>query len=600
MLRRASALVVPAVLAASFGLAAGAARAGTEAAATITGPEIHDHIAFLASDALLGRDTGSGGERTAGEYVARQLAADGLTPMGEDGTFFLKFDVAGEPTLTRAEMRMDRDGFYREFEPRKDMVPFGFSATGDVDAPVVFAGYGISDPAHGYDDYAGLDVKGKAVLVLRHEPHETSATRLSRNAFFSTKAEVAKAHGAVAVLVVTDPLHHEHDDSLVPFGADGREGDAGLVALQVRQGLVEGLFRLAGRDLAAEQKALDDEGKPRGFDLGARLQAHVAIDRHPLHARDVVARLEGSDPALKDEVVVIGAHYDHIGLGHFGALDPDAEGQIHNGADDNASGTAGLLEIAQAFGRSGQRPKRTVLFVAFSGEERGLLGSEYFCAHPTVPIDHVVAMINLDMIGRLRDDKLEVGGVGTSPGFRDLATEALAAQHLTAAFDARVSNDSDHASFYAAKVPVLFFFTGMHADYHRATDDVEKINGDGAARVARAAYLCADRLANADARPQYVQVAPETGGDRPRLGVLLDRSRETGGVGIQRVVEASPAGKAGLQAGDIVVRFGDIIVDQPRDLLRALGEHQFGDTVQVVVKRGEQELTLSVTLTKDD
>jgi aminopeptidase YwaD len=577
-------------------LGLGIAHAAGEAAATITGGEIREHITYLASDELQGRDTGSAGERAAGEYLAAAFARYGLEPMGEDGSYFLPFPVAGEASVKRATVRMERGAFYRDFELGRDFQPFGFSGSGELDVPVVFAGYGITDPQRGYDDYAGLDVRGKAVLILRHEPREKDG-QASAHAHFTTKAINAREHGAVALLIATDPLNHADDESLVPFGMGGGD-DLGVIALHVRQSLARGLVRLAGKDLTEVQKKLDEALAPDSFELGARLRVSVEVERQTITARNVVGRLPGSDPALRDEVVVIGAHYDHVGLGAHGGLDPRAEGQIHNGADDNASGTSGMLELAQAFAGA-ERPRRTIIFMGFSGEERGLLGSEHFVKHPAVPLTSIVAMINLDMIGRLREGSLEVGGVGTSPGFRELVEAAVAPQGLKASLDPSGYGPSDHASFYAAKVPVLFFFTGLHDDYHRPGDDTPKIEFDGAARVARAAFFCAERLANADARPAYVEVAPQgRGGNRPRLGVQLDQARTSGGAGISQVVDGSPAANAGLLAGDVIVRLGDEDIDTARDLVEALGGHQFDDKVQVVVLRGTERVTVEVTLTR--
>ncbi len=565
--------------------------------AEITEGEMRAHVRYLASDELEGRDTGSQGERLAGEYLAQAFARYGLEPVGEDGTYFLPFEVAGDARLTRARLRMEHGGFYREFEVGKDASVFSFSGSGELDVPVVFAGYGITDPQRDYDDYAGLDVTGKAVLILRHEPREQGA-RFSAHAHFTTKAMNARKHGAVAMIVVTDPVHHAGDEDLMPFG--GGADDLGVVALHARQSLVQGLFRLAGRDLTQVQREIDQDLKPRSFDLGARLQATVEVERKSVTARNVVGRLPGADPALAHEIVVIGAHYDHVGRGGHGSLDPRAGGEIHNGADDNASGTSGMLELAQAFSQSGERPRRSIMFMGFSGEERGLLGSEHLVK--TAPfMKDVVAMINLDMIGRLRDGSLEVGGVGTSPGFRALAERAVTAQGLKAAYDPSGFGPSDHASFYGAKVPVLFFFTGLHDDYHRPGDDVEKFEAAGASRVARAAFLCAESIASADERPAYVEVARQARGnpDRPRLGVMLDRARASGGVGIDRVVDGSPAARAGLRAGDVIVKLGEVDIDTSRDLMQALGQQKLDDTVKVLVLRGTERVTLEVKLTRD-
>ncbi|MBX3467012.1 MAG: M20/M25/M40 family metallo-hydrolase [Planctomycetes bacterium] len=572
-------------------------RAGGEAASAIAGPRLHDHVRYLASDELEGRDTGSPGERLAGDYLARAFAEYGLEPLGEDGGYFLPFQVSGDARLVRAALRVEREGFYRDFEPRRDATPFPFTASGKVDAPLVFAGYGITDPSRGYDDYEGLDVRGKAVLVLRHEPREREG-QFSNHAHFATKARNAAEHGAVALLVVTDPLHHPGDDALLPFG--GGADELGVVAFHVKQSLVQGLFRLAGKDLTQVQREIDEALAPRSFDLGARLAADVEVERTPVTARNVVGRLPGGDPKLAHEVVVVGAHYDHVGRGGHGSLDPNGSGEIHNGADDNASGTAGMLELARAFSGAGKRPRRSIVFVGFSGEERGLLGSQAFVRQPPLPLENVVAMINLDMIGRMRNESVEVGGVGTSPGFRALAERAVATQKLRATYDPSGYGPSDHASFYAAKVPVLFFFTGLHEDYHRPGDDAEKIDAEGAARVARAAFHCIDGIAEADERPGYVEVPRQARGGRggPRLGVVLDRAQAGGGVKVERVAEGGPAARAGLRAGDVIVRLGEVDIDTAADLTGALRQQKVGEPVTVVVLREGERVTLEVRLAR--
>lgn len=580
--------------AAALALAPALALAGNDAAATITGGEIKDHIGFLASDALEGRGTGTDGERAAGEYIARLFAKVGLEPAGEDGGYFQPFSVAdGGEVAAGAKLRIERGPFSREFAVGEDAQAFSFSASGKVDAPLVFAGYGITDPQSGWDDYAGLDVKGKAVLVLRHEARRGG--RNSRHAFFTTKAANARAHGAAALLIVTGP-RAEVTDELVPFQGGG---DELLPAFHLKQSLVAGLFKLAGKDLAEVQRTTDETMKPITFDLGARVQLDVSIRRKVLTARNVIGRLVGSDPTLKDEVVVVGAHYDHVGKGGPGVMDRSNVGSIHNGADDNASGTSGMLEIAQAFAGSGQRPKRTILFMAYSGEERGLLGSQHWCAHPTVALEKVVAMVNLDMIGRLRAKEFEVGGIGTSPGMEAIVKAALAAEGLEASLDPSGQGPSDHASFDDKKIPVLFFFTGLHDDYHRPGDDVEKINFEGAAKVARAAFSCLSALADLPARPPYTEVKQAgPNANRPRLGVMLDRNRTEGGVGVQSVVPDGPAAKAGVLADDLIVGLAGKEIKSFQDLTQTLGAQQFDAEVDLVVQRGDQRLTLKVKLTR--
>ena len=503
--------------------------AAARASATITSPELRQHVEFLAADALEGRGTGSQGERKAAEYLIANFKALGLEPGAADGTFLQGFEVPGQTHLVGTPTaRIEVGAWWRELAFGREVQAFPFSASGKVQAPLVFAGYGVVDAARGYDDYAGLDVKGKAVLVLRHQPRPEQGAR--ENAFFATKAKLAKERGAAALIVVNETLH-QRDDRLAPFGGGGE--DAGLPAFHATRAFAESLFKLAGRDLAAVQKGLE-ELRPGSFELPAKVSLTVEVQRELLRPRNVVARLPGSDPALAGEAIVIGAHYDHLGRGHTGqSLAPNAKEEIHNGADDNASGTAGLLELAQAMVSA--HPKRTVYFVAFSGEEMGLLGSEHFVKNPPLPLKQVVAMVNLDMIGRLQKGKLEVGGVGSSPGFTDLVKRHASGDDLQLKLSKSGFGPSDHASFYGAGVPVLFFFTGLHGDYHRPSDDPEKIEADGMQRVARVAFDCALELANGTERPAYVAQQRGSNGNRPRLGVSLDQEFEGEGAALAEV-----------------------------------------------------------------
>jgi len=579
---------------AAFLLAGGALRAEEGAVeAAITAGELADHVDYLAGDALEGRGTGSEGERLAARYLIEKFEAAGLEPGSAEGTFLQPFTVAGRASLAgEPEVALEVGPWSRGLKAGEDFSPFGFSASGEVDAPLVFAGYGVTDPERGYDDYAGLDVEGKAVLVLRHEPREKEG--IGEHSTFVRKAKNAAERGAVALLVVTDPRHHAGDDSLLPFGSGGGGDAEGLVALHVRQSLVASLFELAGADLKAVQTAIDEDLAPRRVDLDARLRGRLEIERPTLHPKNVVAKLPGRDPELADEVLVIGAHYDHLGRGHAGSsLDPHGDGEIHNGADDNASGTAGLIELAQAFAED--RPRRTVYFVAFSGEEMGLLGSQHFVEHPPIDRERIVAMINLDMIGRLRDESLEVGGVGTSPGFDALVTGAAEAEGLRLSKNASGYGPSDHASFYGAGIPVLFFFTGLHEVYHRPGDDPDTVNHDGMRRVLRTAFTCAEALANADERPAYVEV-PRDRRRRPkvRMGIRLGQAEGGQGVAVASVGDGTPAAGAGLAAGDVIVRLGASDVGSPQDLIGALFEYEPGDAVDVVVLRDGERHTLRI------
>ncbi|HUL03571.1 MAG TPA: M20/M25/M40 family metallo-hydrolase [Gemmatimonadales bacterium] len=319
--------------------------------------------------------------------------------------------------------------------------------------------------------------------------------------------------------------------------------------------------------------------------------------------RNVVGVLKGSSAALRGEVVIVGAHYDHLGLGGFGALDPDSTGKVHNGADDNASGVAGVIEIARLL--RGRKPARTIVFIAFSGEELGDLGSAYFVKHPLVePVDSIYAFLNMDMIGRLRNDRLLALGALSAAEFTGLLDSLN--QQPGAKFDLRASGDgwgpSDQASFFAAKRPVLQFFTDLHEDYHRSTDDWQKINAVGLARVAAFVSQVAWTLSNRPAPLTFVDAAPPQmssgGGYGAYLGTIPDMTGSPGGVLLSGVRTGSPAEQAGLKGGDIITAIGSKTIANLMDMTDALRSHQAGDTVTIGVKRGDQTVQLTAVLGK--
>ena len=382
------------------------------------------------------------------------------------------------------------------------------------------------------------------------------------------------------------------------LAADARQGrGAGTTGLEEAARYIARAFRGAGLKPAAGGSYLQEFVIPA--DAPAALHSGLGGTR----LANVVAVRPGRDRALRGEVVVVGAHYDHLGLGGFGALDPDSTGRVHNGADDNASGTAALLEIARRLGR--ERPARTVVLIAFSGEELGTLGSVYFVKHPLVePVDSVYAMLNLDMVGRLRNERLLALGAATAREFAGLLDSLNIA---TGHFDLRASGDgwgpSDHASFYGAHRPVLHFFTDLHEDYHRTTDDWQKIDFPDLARVAAfvsdLARALADRpgpLTFVDAPPPLASTAGQ--GYGAYLGTIPDMSESPGGVRLTGVRSGSPAERAGLQGGDVITAIGDKTVANLYDMTDALRSHQPGDTVTIVAKRGATEMKLTAVLGK--
>lgn len=545
-----------------------------------------------------------------------------------------------------------------------DFTPLAAGGSGEFDLPLAFLGYGITAPQEGYDDYGSLDAKGMAVVVLRHEPQQDNphsafdGNQNSRHAALSRKVANASEHEAGGVVFVNDIVAvrreqesldrrveaavegigkrreaHEASqqadaaerrayleglaaeaaaisravdelatdgDALMAFDRAGDGSDARrMPILHLRRAVLEPLIEsVFGKQLATVEESIDDEFAPQSQELsGWRIRGRTAIERQTTTARNVLAVLPGKGP-LADEVVVLGAHYDHLGMGGTNSAAPGVEA-IHHGADDNASGTAALVEVARQLAERGPFA-RTILFAAFSGEERGLLGSAHYTANPALPLEKTVAMVNLDMVGRLTDDKLIVHGTGTGTTLDALVDRLLEGRGFEVTKEPGGFGPSDHASFYAKKIPVLHLFTGSHEDYHRPTDTAEKINYEGMARIAAFVADVVTDLASADEAPAYVEVASTQfaggGGDRPYFGSIPDFGTTDEGYAISGVAKDSPAARGGLEGGDLIIRLGESAVKGLEDFDNALRKHRGGDTVPVVVRRGGMEVSLNVTL----
>ena len=571
-----------------------------------------EDVKYLASPELKGRGTGTPELEKAAEYIARQFRAAGLPPVPAEG-YFQPFPVTTNARLgANNHFRFNQGGRTTELKLREDFLPLNFSAAGTAAGQVVFAGYGITAPEYNYDDYAGLEVKDKLVLVLRHEPQEYDEKSVfagklfTEHAQFWSKAVNAKMHGARGVILVTDRANHRGEtDELEKFGRAAGPMDAGIVFVQVKAAVVDGWFKQAGRSLDETEESIDKDLRPRSFALPESLQVNLTADleRETRTVRNVAAYLPGETP----EYVIIGAHYDHLGLGEQHSLAPSKAGTVHPGADDNASGTAGVLELARSFAAQ-PKQKRGILFLSFTGEELGLLGSSFWANHPELPLANAVAMINLDMIGRPRDSKIYIGGALTGSTLRTVVGQAVAKHRLKADYSgSNEAGASDHASFASKQVPALFFFSGLHGDYHKPSDTWEKIDAPAAAEVLRVVADVAQELMTAPDRPQFVRVAPlrpmgrvggEQAGDRPWFGSVPDFGEVPQGVRFADVQEGSPARNAGLRAGDILTEFDGKPIQNLYDCTYALRAHKPGDEVTVKVLRGEQTIQAKVVLTQ--
>ncbi len=582
-----------------------ASSSGADAASALSADRYTKHVDFLSAADMGGRGNGTPELERAAEYLAAQFRIRGLEPAGEDGTYFQTFELTtgteigpgNKVTLGNQNLGSD------------DLALLKFSTRAEVVAPLVFVGYGITAPEMHWDDYRDVDVSDKIVVAFRHEPQELdedspfNGTEFTTHSSFMNKAINAKQHGAKGILFITDPNNHEPDEEALEATTSRSEKDnSGIAAAYLRMEPVLSYFESLGTDLREVQREIDSELESRSFELNgasARLVTDVERIRKPV--RNVIAALEGSDPELRNEWVIAGAHYDHLGLGGEFSMERNAFGQIHHGADDNASGTAGILELARIASENRASLKRSVLLMGFSGEELGLLGSNHFVTNPTIELDNAVAMINLDMIGRLENDRVFVGGIGTSPGFKDLIEGFNESVGLTLDYSESGNGSSDHTSFNIKKIPVLFFFSGLHGDYHRPSDTSDKINAEGARKVLQLAYQMIDYTANDTERPLYTQVIESRpisgsgGGYGPYFGSIPD-FREVEGVLFADVRAGSPAGKAGFAAGDIMVEFNGKQIQNLYDFTYALRAQKPGDVVMVVVDRDGEKITSEVTL----
>lgn len=567
-------------------------------------------VRYLASPALKGRGTGTPELEKAARYIAKQFRQAGIKPPpGQD--YFQPFPVTTSARLgSRNRFEYSVRNSSKALKLQGDFVPFNFSESGRREGPVVFAGYGITAPEYHYDDYAGLDVKDKIVLLLRHEPQEGdeksvfAGKMLTEHAQFWSKAVNARQHGARAVVLINDIGNHKgQPDELERFGRAAGPVNTGIPFVQVRAAIAGDWFKEAGASIEDVEASIDKDLKPRSFALPATVSVAIETDlkREVKTVRNVAAYL----PGQTDEYVVIGAHYDHLGMGDHSSMSPAEAGKkVHPGADDNASGTAGVLELARWFA-SQPKPKRGILFLAFAGEELGLLGSRYFVDHPELPLKNAVAMINLDMIGRLRDGKLYIGGAGSGTTLKPLLEQYVSNHNLKPDFSGSSGyGSSDHTSFATRGVPVLFFFSGLHPDYHKPSDTWDKIDAPAAAELLKLVAEVATRLAVSPERPQYVKMAepPKAMGGGQGYGAWFGSIPDFGdvprGAKFAGITEGSPAAKAGLKAGDILIEFDGKPIQNLYDFTYALRARKPGDQVKVKVLRGSETVEAEVALEK--
>ncbi|KAF0247374.1 MAG: putative aminopeptidase, partial [bacterium] len=559
------------------------------------------HIKYLASSELEGRRSGTAGCEKAADYIIAQFKQYGVKPVGGDG-FLQGFEfIAGVKQGQSTTLKAKNNGQDVEFQLAQDFQPYNFSSNGSVSGQIVLAGYGISAPGINYDDYAKIDVKDKIVMLLPFSPEGNNLNgKFGEYLAARRKALTAREHGAKAVLFISEA------DSLkdVRTRDDGNYTDAGIVALRISKRTANELLKSVGKNVDGLQKSGSEAGVGETITLNkVNLAISTEVVREMRKTYNVLGLIEGSDEKLKKEVIVLGAHYDHLGMGGAESLAVGAEG-IHHGADDNASGTAGLLELARVLGENRQTLRRSVLFAAFSGEELGLLGSSHYVnKSPSFPLNQTVAMLNMDMIGRMKNDNLVVGGIGTSPQWKPIVEGLNKARGFVLKLQEDGYGPSDHASFYGKDIPVLFFFTGVHDDYHKPSDTADRINVVSEQAVVTLVQDITTKLAGQEARIEFTKAKVE--GERRQMnssfrvyvGSVPDYAEQVEGLKLSGVRPDSPAEKAGIKGGDIIVGLAGKTIKSVYDYTYVLQELKPNETVEIIVLRDGQKVSLQLTPT---
>jgi Tol biopolymer transport system component len=599
--------------------------------AEIRAEDMRKHITYLASDALDGRLTGTEGERLATQYVADAFQQIGLVPVGDKGAWFEGFEFTAGVALGAGNL-LSSEGISIPAQPavEKDWRPLPFSQTGEVKpAPVVFAGYGIETPdeatgadgkrIEAYSSYAHLDVKDKWVMVLRYLPEGISSDRkneLIRYSSLRHKSLTARQRGARGIIIVSGP-NSKVTDQLVPMSFDASLASSGIPAISVTDAFADSLLKPEGKTLKSLQDQLDTGALMGGLEVkGVRLGGNINIEQEKRNGRNVLGALpRGKDFDFHMPPLIIGAHVDHLGSkgGSSSRAKGDELNRIHHGADDNASGVAAVIEIAQWMADAKKQGSltlsRDVIFAAWSGEELGLLGSNHFVESLAKMIKGdenakltgmMAAALNMDMIGRF-NKTLVLQGVGSSTWWpREIEKRnAPIGLPITTQNDAHLPTDS--TAFYLRGIPTLNAFTGAHEDYHMPGDTAEKINYGRATQIARFMGLIGRAIATSATQPDYVAMeAPKNqgtrGGLRVYLGTIPDYSQgDTRGVKLSGVSPIGPAAKAGVKAGDIITKLGGKDVLNIYDYTSLMGELKVGVETTIAVQRDGKPVEMKIT-----
>lgn len=562
--------------------------------------EMKKHVSYLASDELKGRLTGTEGDSLAATYIRNQLMGYGLVPLSDKG--FQRFRVT-DKIINGPANSLLLNG--TSFKIDIDFGPFAFSQNNTFTGEVLFAGYGfeINEDSLKWNDYAGIDVKGKVVMILRADPEiEKNSSPFVRYSRDRDKVLQAKDMGASAVLLVSGKVF-DPEDKFEPL-AKGDQS-VGIPAFRISRKVANLILEPKNLLIEDLEKKLNEQRKAGSFTTGVNVSGQSDVKQTTVATRNVVMVIPGSDKVLKNQYVVIGAHFDHLGMGGLGSGSrvPDTIA-IHHGADDNASGVGMMLELAEELAASPESHKRSIAIISFSGEEEGLLGSKYFVDNPAFNLNQLNAMVNLDMVGRLTDStKVQIGGVGTADQFRQLIHTSFDTTLMKLSLTEEGYGPSDHASFYGKNIPVLFVTTGAHLDYHTPSDTWDKINYTGMEKISESAFRVISNLANMDSKLIFKEAGPKmvaSRGTRKKgvtLGIMPDFAGNVkNGLRADLVTPGRPAAIGGMKKGDIIISINGKPVGNIQDYMFRLNQLKHGETISVEVMRDSKKEVLIIQL----
>lgn len=582
-------------------------------ATTFEAQKVADYVRYLSSDELEGRFPGTDGNFKAAKFIENKFNEFGLKPLNnnyrQNFSFPIKYNISEKTTIIWNKL-IERPGVPKEmwktipkkWNLGKDFQPLAISDNGTVSGEIAFVGYGITAKEINYDDYEGVDVKGKIVIILSDSAEgQPKDERFIPYSKLSYKAMNAREHGAIGAIFVK--VQSDSANVFYPLKVSSMVKNSHLIIVQANRTEIAKFFP-SFANLYPVEMELQKTKKPKSFILpNTSVTITVEMTKEYVDVPNIFGIIPGTDTVLSNEYIVIGAHFDHLGWGTENSLYRGKNPQIHNGADDNASGVSAILYLSEKIAQNPLR--RSVIVIAFNGEEEGLLGSSYFIHNPPINLEKITLMINFDMVGRLRENKLYIFGTGSSTTFDHVIDSVALLDSLILTKGTEGYGPSDHSSFYSAKIPVLFLFTGAHSDYHLPNDDFEKVNCDGIIKVADYAFKILQRYGNSDEKPDYLVVKSQkkdslrngsSGYAKVWFGIIPNFEDNPQGLRISGVSPGSPAEKAGLQADDIITKMGTKSIKNLYDLTYVLREFNPNEVVDVVVFRSGKEMTFKVKL----